>query len=101
MSSLAERTGVLSERTLANRIPTERVRDLQEVALLLADGSEVRGVLHRTPGTRTLDYLNRQAESFLAMTDAELTQNGVSEFVSFIAINKAHIIRVVEANDAA
>jgi hypothetical protein len=79
------------------RLPNERQRDLQEVCLMLVDGSEVRGVLHRTPGTRTLDYLNHQAESFVAMTDAELTLNGLSEFVSFVAINKQHIVRVVEA----
>jgi hypothetical protein len=101
VTGLSERTGLVSERTLADRIPTERLRDLQEAVLLLVDGSEVRGVLHRTPGTRTLDYLNRQAESFLAMTDAELTHHGVTEFVPFIAINKAHIIRVIEASDPA
>jgi hypothetical protein len=101
VTSLSERAGAAAERTLAGRIPTERSRDLQEVVLLLVDGSEVRGVLHRTPGTRTLDFLNHQAESFLAMTDAELTQHGVSEFLSFIAINKAHIVRLVEAGETA
>jgi hypothetical protein len=99
VTSLAERAGLAPERTLANRIPTERSRDLQEVVLLLVDGSEVRGVLHRTPGTRTLDFLNRQSEAFLAMTDAELTHHGVSEFIFFIAINKAHVVRVTEAID--
>jgi hypothetical protein len=89
----------LSERTLGARLP-ERSRDLQEVALMLVDGTEVRGVLHRTHGTRTLDYLNRQAEAFVAMTDALLFHGDDTERVSFIAINKAHIVRVIEAADA-
>jgi hypothetical protein len=94
VSSLSERTNGLSAR-----LP-ERPRDLQEVALILVDGTEIRGVLHRTQGTRTLDYLNRQAEAFVAMTDAMLVSRDRTETVSFIAINKAHIVRVIEAADA-
>ena len=89
----------LAERSLSARIP-ERPRALQDVALILADGTEVRGVLHRTQGTRTLDYLNHQAESFVAMTDAMLFAGERTEHVSFIAINKAHIVRVIEATDS-
>jgi len=85
-----------SERTLAGRLP-ERARALQEVTLMLSDGTEIRGVLHRTQGTRTLDYLNHQAESFVAMTDAMLFSGKRTENVAFIAINKAHIVRVIEA----
>jgi hypothetical protein len=106
VTSLSERTQSGSERlterpqSLSGRIP-DRPRDLQEVALILVDGTEVRGVLHRTQGTRTLDYLNRQAEAFVAMTDAMLFGAGErTEHVSFIAINKAHIVRVIEAADA-
>ena len=90
----------LIERTqgLAARMPNDRPRDLQDVSLLLVDGSEVRGVLHRAPGTRTLDYLNHQAEAFVAMTDAVLIDNGRERRVSFMAINKAHIVRVVESD---
>jgi hypothetical protein len=87
--------------SLSDRLASgERSRDPQAVVLLLVDGSEVQGVLHRTPGTRTLDYLNRQAESFLAMTDALITRDGDTESVGFIAINKSHIVRVVEAANA-
>jgi hypothetical protein len=86
----------LSERTLGARLP-ERARALQEVALMLSDGTEVRGILHRTQGTRTLDYLNHQAEAFVAMTDATLFSGERTENVAFIAINKAHIVRVIEA----
>jgi uncharacterized protein DUF6812 len=90
----------LSERThsVAARLP-DRPRDLQEVALMMVDGTEIRGVLHRAHGTRTLDYLNRQAEGFVAMTDAELVRDGRTELVAFLAINKAHILRLIEAND--
>jgi hypothetical protein len=91
----------LSERTVSatKRVPEENPRDLQEVRLVMVDGTEVKGHLHRAPGTRTLDYLNRQAEGFVAMTDAELTRDGRAELVPFIAINKAHIIRVIESTD--
>jgi hypothetical protein len=90
----------LSERTniVASRQP-DRPRDLQEVTLVLVDKTEVRGVLHRAHGTRTLDYLNRQSEGFVAMTDAELIHHGRTELVPFIAINKAHIVRLTEAGD--
>ena len=87
---------VHSERTLGARLP-DRVRALQEVALILSDGTEIRGILHRTHGTRTLDYLNHQAEAFVAMTDAILFYGERTENVEFIAINKAHIVRVIEA----
>jgi len=89
----------LSERTLAARLP-DRPRELQEVALILADGTEVRGMLHRAHGSRTLDFLNRQTEVFVAMTNATLFHGDRSEHVSFIALNKAHIVRVIEAADA-
>jgi hypothetical protein len=87
--------------TLLDRLATgERPRDPQAVTLLLVDGTEVHGVLHRAPGTRTLDYLNRQAESFVAMTDALVTSRGSTQSVEFIAINKSHIVRLVESTDA-
>jgi len=92
----------LSDRTLgfSGRVGVEeRPRDLQHVALVMVDGTEVKGVLHRTPGTRTLDFLNRPAESFVAMTGATVTHADHTEHVPFIAINKAHIIRVIEAAD--
>jgi hypothetical protein len=93
MSSLSERT------TLAARV-VERPRELQEVALIMVDGTELRGMLHRAHGSRTLDFLNRQSETFVAMTDAVLSRGDSFEHVSFIAVNKAHIVRVLEAADA-
>jgi hypothetical protein len=94
MSPLSERTTSLSARV------TDRPRELQEVALIMVDGTEIRGILHRARETRTLDYLNRQTEDFVAMTDAVLSRGDSEEFVSFIAINKAHVMRVIEAADA-
>ena len=93
MSSLSERTLGLSGRL------AENPRALQDVSLVLVDGTTVRGVLHRTHGTRTLDFLNRQAEGFVAFTDATLTSGDHVEHVSFVAVNKQHIIRVIEAHD--
>jgi hypothetical protein len=81
-------------------MPTEHQRELQEVALVMIDGTEVRGMLHRAHGSRTLDFLNRQTEAFVAMTDAVLYRGEETEEVSFIALNKAHILRVLEAADA-
>ena len=90
----------LSERTLGVAARLDRsVRDLQEVALTMIDGTAVRGILHRAHGTRTLDYLNRQAEGFVAMTDVELVRHGRTELVPFLAINKSHILRLSEAAD--
>ncbi len=93
MSSLSERT------SLAARV-VERPRELQEVSLIMVDGTEIRGMLHRAHGSRTLDFLNRQSEAFVAMTEAMVFQGESSEHVAFIAVNKAHIARVVEAADA-
>jgi hypothetical protein len=94
MSSLSERTHGLAARMV------DHPRELQEVALMLIDGSEVRGMLHRAHGSRTLDFLNRQSEGFVAMTDALIFHRDRKEQVAFIAVNKAHIIRVVEAAEA-
>ena len=88
----------LSQRTQPAAQP-ERLRELQEVELMLVDGTRVRGVLHRANGTRTIDYLNRQSEGFVAMTNAELVQRGRSELVAFLAINKRHIVRLIESGD--
>jgi hypothetical protein len=93
VSSLSERTSSLAARM------ADRPRELQEVTLIMIDGTEVRGMLHRAHGSRTLDFLNRQPEAFVAMTDAVLYRGEDAEAVSFIALNKAHILRVLEAAD--
>jgi hypothetical protein len=95
VTGLSERASGLSGR-VSNE---ERPRDLQHVSLVMLDGTEITGMLHRTPGTRTLDYLNHQADAFVAMTDATVTRVEHTEQVSFVAINKAQIVRVIEAVD--
>jgi hypothetical protein len=82
--------------SLAARV-AEQPRDVQLVALTMVDGTRIRGLLHRAPGTRTLDYLNRQAETFVAVTDATVANGETSEQVLFVAINKSHIVQVIEA----
>jgi hypothetical protein len=96
VSRLSERTQSLSARMSSS----ERPRELMEVALVMVDGTEVRGMLHRAHGSRTLDFLNKQDEAFVAMTDVTLLSGDRADYVSFIAINKAHVVRVVEAADA-
>jgi hypothetical protein len=88
MTSLPERTMSLSARI------TERPRELQEVSLIMIDGTEVRGMLHRMHGSRTVDFLNCQTEDFVAMTEVSLQRGEKMEHLSFIAINKAHVMRV-------
>ena len=92
MTSLSERTLGLAARMV------EHPRETVEAALIMIDGAEIRGMLHRAHGTRTLDFLNRQAEGFVAMTDATVTRAGRTDRVPFIAINKAHVVQVVESS---
>jgi hypothetical protein len=104
MSNLSERTNperTNPERThgLAARV-VDRPRELQEVALFMLDGTEVRGMLHRAHASRTLDFLNRQTEGFVAMTDVMVFHGERVERMKFIAVNKAHVLRVIEAADA-
>jgi hypothetical protein len=75
---------------------SDRPRDLQDVSLIMVDGTRIRGMLHRAPGTRTLDFLNRQAEGFVAITDATLVHGETTEHVSFVAINKSHVVQIIE-----
>ena len=83
----------LSARLAASDQP----RELQELTLLLVDGSQIRGVLHRPPGTRTLDFLNRQTDAFVAVTEACITSHeGRDSQAPFVAVNKSQIVRVIE-----
>jgi hypothetical protein len=94
VSTLSQRT-----QSLASRLPSDRGRERQEVSLVMTDGTEVHGMLHRAQGSRTLDFLNRQSEGFVAMTHVTLYRGEETEMLPFIAINKSHIIRVIEADD--
>jgi len=94
VSTLSQRT-----QSLASRLPSDRGRERQEVALVMTDGTEIHGMLHRAQGSRTLDFLNRQTEGFVALTDVTMYRGDETEMLSFIAINKSHIMRVIEAAD--
>jgi hypothetical protein len=74
-------------------------RDAKPSLLRLADGTEIRGTIYMVPGTRTLDMLNRQAEDFLAITDATITIDGHSELSKFIAVNKGQIVTLRELSE--
>ena len=93
MSSLSQRTISVAARSF------DRVHEQQEITLMMVDGTEVHGVLQLAHGMRTLDYLNRQSEGFVAITDAEVVRDGQRELVAFIAINKAHVVRLTEVSD--
>jgi hypothetical protein len=57
----------------------------------MIDGMEIRGTVYLPPRMRVIDLLNREAEDFIAITNAELVMDGRTEQVSFIAVNKSHI----------
>jgi hypothetical protein len=106
MTSLSERMTTLSDGTptaegasLAARIPTDRPRELQEVSLVMVDGTEVRGFMHHAFGARTLDFLNKGSDTFVALTRVTVRRGEDVQKVPFIALNKAHIIRLIEAAD--
>jgi hypothetical protein len=66
-------------------------RDLKRAIVRTSDGVEIRGLIHIPPGTRTLDFMNRTGESFIAVTGATLVVSGRVEQAEFLAVNKAHI----------
>lgn len=67
----------------------------------------VHGFLHVMPGNRVKDQLNNRDEQFLAVTFATIMNNSSStkdppaepKHVTFVAINKQHVISVVPIND--
>lgn len=92
----------LEERTSRSTtgLASERVsREDRLVALRLVDGSDIRGTVHIVPGSRVFDLLNRGADSFIAVTDARMSTSATTEPISFIAVNKAHIVSLRELPD--
>jgi hypothetical protein len=59
-------------------------------------GAEVRGTVYLVRGTRTIDLLERDTETFIAVTAATITVNGRIEQTHFVAVNKAHVVMVQE-----
>jgi hypothetical protein len=66
-------------------------RDTKRALVRTSDGVEIRGMIHIPPGTRTLDFMNRSAETFIAVTGATILIGGRMEQANFVAVNKAHI----------
>src|SRR3954451_16067207 len=75
-------------------------RDLKRAIVRTSDGVEIRGSIHIPPGTRTLDFMNRSAESFIAVTGATISASGRVEQADFLAVNKAHITVLRELGSA-
>jgi hypothetical protein len=63
-----------------------------EVVLRMLDGMEVRGMAHLPRGTRPIDFLNREAEPFIAVTNAVISIGGKTERADFLALNKNHLV---------
>jgi hypothetical protein len=77
--------------------PLERVvRYTANADIRMIDGMEIRGTVYLPPRMRVIDLLNREAEDFIAVTNAELAMEGRTEFVNFIAVNKSHIATLRE-----
>jgi hypothetical protein len=79
-------------------VPGPGQRAMEKVArstanadIRMTDGMEIRGTVYLPPRMRVIDLLNREAEDFIAVTNAELVMEGRTEFVVFIAVNKSHI----------
>jgi hypothetical protein len=73
--------------------PLEKVvRYTANADIRMIDGMEIRGTVYLPPRMRVIDLLNREAEDFIAITDAEIVMDaGRTEHVRFIAVNKSHI----------
>jgi ribonucleotide monophosphatase NagD (HAD superfamily) len=71
-------------------------RNATELVLRTLDGMEVRGQAHLPPGTRPIDFLNRDTEPFIAVTNAVITVANKTERAEFVALNKAHIVSLRE-----
>lgn len=69
--------------------------------------ARVHGFLHVMPGSRVKDQLNNRDEQFLAITFATIMKNAnpgaesppEPQHVTFMAINKQHVVSVVPIND--
>jgi hypothetical protein len=62
----------------------------------MLDGMEVRGLTHLPPNMRPIDFLNREAEPFIAVTDAVISVGGKTERADFVALNKSHLVSLRE-----
>jgi hypothetical protein len=87
-------------QTLSGGRMDQAQRELKRAIVRTSDGVEIRGMIHLPPGTRTLDFMNRPAESFIAITSATIAISGRLEQADFLAVNKAHITVLREMGSA-
>jgi hypothetical protein len=87
----------LTERGLGQRRPDVQERAITVLILRTIDGMEVRGSAHLPRGTRPIDFLNRDAEQFIAITDAVIYFGGQTDKTAFVAVNKNHIVSLRES----
>jgi hypothetical protein len=85
---------------------TDVVRKEDIIVLIQTVTNLVHGQMYLRPGLRLKDELNGTAETFIALTDAEVYNANGQVLVrsQFLTINKAHIIWVrpdEETDDAA
>jgi hypothetical protein len=86
----------LTERGLGPRRPDVLDRTATELLLRMLDGMEVRGHVHLPRNTRPIDFLNREAEPFIAVTNAVISVGGKTERAEFVALNKTHLLSLRE-----
>jgi ribonucleotide monophosphatase NagD (HAD superfamily) len=86
----------LTERGLGPRRLDVVERHATQLVLRMLDGMEVRGEAHLPRGTRPIDFLNREAEPFIAVTNATITVGGKTEHADFVAVNKHHLLSLRE-----
>lgn len=79
------------------RSPDQARREERHVWLRTAAGVEIEGLIHVPPGLRTLDFLNRPGEAFIAVTMAMVRAEGQVTRSEFVAVNKTHIVVLREA----
>jgi ribonucleotide monophosphatase NagD (HAD superfamily) len=87
----------LAARGLGARRPEVADRTATELVLRMLDGSEIRGHVHLPPTARAIDFLNREAEPFIAITNAVITVGSKSERTDFVTLNKNHVVSLREA----
>ena len=86
-------------RSSLGRSCEQAQRDTKRAIVRTSDGVEIRGSIHIPPGTRTLDFMNRQTDSFIAVTGATILSGGRIEQTTFVAVNKAHITVLREVSE--
>ena len=83
------------------KVFSDQVRKHRVASIIQTESNRMRGVLFHDLDTRLKDYLNDQAESFIAVSEVEfLSPDGaVVDRCEFLAINKKNIQWVMPVDD--